>query len=119
MTILYSFLSRDEDIYITHSANEILNHYGEAHQRSKLAEECAEFAAARVKNALDPSAEHEARETEELADVIVLIEQRISALKPPEARKLAMQVMSKIDRTLRQISREREAQAARDIEHGC
>ena len=109
MTCLYPFLTRDEDIFITMSCRDILRHYGAEAQRDQLAEECAELSAARWKNHKRPSPEAEEHEMEELADVIVMIEQRVLMLTPAEGRRLAQHVMVKIDRQLRRISKEQEA----------
>jgi len=108
MTILYQFLTRDEDIYITTAAGEILKHYGADNQLDKLAEECAEFAAARLKNRISPSQEAADHEMDELADVIVMLEQIVQSQKPAQGRRLAGHVMVKLDRQLRRISQEGE-----------
>jgi len=109
MTILYQHLTRDEDIYITSSCGDILRFYGAVAQRDKLAEECAEFAAARLKNRISPSPEAADHEMDELADVIIMLEQRMQALTPAQGRALAQHVMVKIDRQLRRISKAKEA----------
>lgn len=119
MTCLYPFLTRDEDIFITMSCRDILRHYGAEAQRDQLAEECAEFSAARWKNHKRPSPEAEEHEMDELADVIVMLEQRVQMLSPAEGRHLAQHVMVKIDRQLARIGQEQDAASHRDIEHGC
>ena len=121
MTILYQFLYRDEDIYISRSAAEIIKHYGLDHQGHKLAEECAELlaAAARCNADTNPDAEHAEHYLEELADVILVLEQIIGSMPAKVGRRLAEIVMTKADRQLRRMSQEKEREAARDIGHGC
>lgn len=121
MTILYQFLNRDEDIYLTRTAAEIFEHYGPEHQAYKLEEECAELlaAAARCNADINPDAEHAEHYLEELADVILVLEQIIGSMPAKVGRRLAEIVMTKADRQLRRMSQEQEREAARDIGHGC
>ena len=119
MTILYQFLTRDEDIYLTSAASDIIRHYGSEHQATKLVEEGGELisAIARYKN--DPSEENCTQMYEEMADVILMLEQVVGSLNASDGRYLAEMVMAKADRQLRRISAEQDADSHRDPAHGC
>ena len=119
MTILYQFLTRDEDIYLTGAASDIFKHYGSEHQATKLVEESGELisAIARYKN--DPSEGNCSQMYEEMADVILMLEQVVGSLNASDGRYLAQMVMAKAHRQLARISLKKDAAAHRDIEHGC
>lgn len=119
MTILYQFLTRDEDIYLTRTAGEIISHYGPGAQLIKLQEECCELVAAIVRCSLKPGDEHEAQFYEELADVTLMIEQIIGSMDAKQGRRLAEIVMAKANRQLRRMAEEDDKAAARDMAHGC
>lgn len=119
MTILYQFLTRDEDIYLTGAASDIIRRYGFDHQVVKLEEEVGELISAKARYDNDESKENAEHMAEELADVILVLEQLVGSLNAKEGRKLAEIVMAKADRQLRRISAEQDAAAHRDIEHGC
>ena len=114
MTILYSFLSRDEDIFLTRAATDIIKFYGIGHQTIKLEEECAELIAAiaRFNGDGDPCEEHAEQILEELADVILVTEQIVGAMSAKTGRRLANIVMAKADRQLQRISKEKEEKHA-------
>ena len=119
MTILYQVLTRDEDIYLTGAASDIIKHYGWEHQVFKLLEEAGELIAASMRAYNDQTEKSNAHAREELADVILVLEQIVGSLNAREGRKLAEIVMAKADRQLRRISQEKDAASHRDIEHGC
>jgi NTP pyrophosphatase (non-canonical NTP hydrolase) len=108
MTILYTHLTRDEDIYLSLAASDIFDYYGNDHQIRKLCEECGEFISAAAKVANDPSDKNNEHLTEEFADVILVAEQIVNSLDASAGRKLAEIVMAKADRQLRRISKEKE-----------
>jgi NTP pyrophosphatase (non-canonical NTP hydrolase) len=109
MTILYTHLTRDEDIYLSLAASDILDHYGPGHQYLKLAEECSELSAVIARCANDgANGGNDDHLREELADVILVLEQVVASLNAEDGRKLAQMVMYKADRQLRRISKEKE-----------
>ena len=112
MTILYTHLTRDEDIYLSLAASDILDHYGPGHQYLKLAEECSELAAVIARCANDgANSGNDDHLREELADVILVLEQVVASLSAEDGRKLAQMVMYKADRQLRRISKEKEEES--------
>lgn len=121
MTILNEFLSRDEEAFVESAAADIFKHYGESRQLGKLEEECAELIAALARCTADgsPSDEHQAQAFEELADVILMIQQIVGAMGPKTGRYLANIVMQKAHRQLDRISAEKDAASHRDPAHGC
>ena len=119
MTILYQFLTRDEDIYLTGAAADIIKHYGWEHQAFKLLEEAGELIAASMRAYNDQTEKSNAQAREELADVILMLEQVVGSLNAKEGRMLAQVVMAKADRQLRRISQEKDAASRRDPAHGC
>ena len=107
MTILYKFLNRDEDIYLTGAAADILKHYGYDHQFFKLLEESGELIAASMRAYNDQTEKSNAHAREELADVTLVLEQIVGSLSAKEGRKLAEIVMAKADRQLKRIEEEK------------
>ena len=107
MTILYKFLNRDEDIYLTGAAADIIKHYGWEHQALKLLEEAGELIAASMRAYNDQTEKSNAHAREELADVTLVLEQIVGSLSAKEGRKLAEIVMAKADRQLKRIEEEK------------
>jgi hypothetical protein len=67
----------------------------------------------------DQTEKSDAHAREELADVILMLEQIVGSLNAKEGRMLAELVMAKADRQLRRISAEKDAASHRDPAHGC
>lgn len=112
MTILYKFLTRDEDIELTMKASQIIEHYGIQNQMDKLKEECAELIAAVIRCDIADDSGGVNQELldhayEETADVILVLEQIVGAMSAKAGRKLAQIAMAKADRQLKRIEEEK------------
>ena len=108
MTILYKFLTRDEDIELTIKADKIFKHYGREHQFIKLSEELSEFNAAFMRLSNNPTNEAvKAQMMEEMADMTLVLQQIIDYLPADLGRAFAAIVTAKADRQLKRIEEEK------------
>lgn len=108
MTILYKFLTRDEDIELTIKADKIFKHYGREHQFIKLAEETSEFNAAFMRFTNSPKSPALCGQMmEELADMTLVLQQIIDDMPADNGRAFAALVTAKADRQLKRIEEEK------------
>ena len=87
----------------TDKARRIIDHYGAAHQKIKLCEECGELIQALCKSP-DDSPDVTADIVEEMADVMVLIMQFRESMAPYWYGVFERTIDQKIDRQLERIA---------------
>ena len=83
----------------------IAEHNGLEKALDKLAEECAEYVAARIKHSIG---EGNGEYMEELADVFITFEQIQNLLPQYEQRQVADEINRKLDRQIERIRKENE-----------
>lgn len=87
------------------AAAKIIDHYGVPHQLVKLCEECAELTQQAAK-CYDKGIPYSDDMIEEIADVLVMIEQFMAAMSQPDRDKLEDYITYKLRRQLDCIERE-------------
>ncbi|QTI81469.1 hypothetical protein IAI58_19190 (plasmid) [Roseomonas marmotae] len=108
MTIVYKFLTREEDVDLTLKAGKIMDYYGRDFQLLKLAEESAEYAAAYARFAALPSDERKAQMLEEMADIALVLQQIVDEMPTAVGREFSRVMIAKADRQLARIAKAEE-----------
>ena len=85
------------------AAAKIINHYGTAHQLVKLCEECGELIQQAAKG-YDKGIPYSDDMIEEIADVLVMIEQFKAAMSQPDRDLLDKIIMEKLERQFERIA---------------
>lgn len=93
------------DIPRHEAAAKIIAHYGTQHQLVKLCEECAELAQQAAK-CYDKDIPYNDDMIEEIADVLVMIEQFKAVMSQPDRDLLDKIIMEKLERQLDRIEEE-------------
>lgn len=89
------------------AAAKIIAHYGVPHQLVKLCEECAELTQQAAK-CYDKGLAYSDDMIEEIADVLVMIEQFETVMSQPDRDLLDQIVMEKLERQLERIANEQQ-----------
>ena len=98
------FNNSEKQAWFEETANIIHSIYGDSNQRNKLAEECAEYAAARMKYLTEKSEQNKSHCIEEMADVILVLQQNLAAMPEDEISILCANIEAKAKRELNRIS---------------
>ena len=96
------FLKNAAPIAPRKAAAKIIAHYGAAHQLVKLCEECAELTQQAAK-CYDKGIPYSDDMIEEIADVLVIIEQFKAVMSQPDRDLLDKIIMEKLERQIKRI----------------